>query len=65
MQVETREFEFSHGKKPRGRGHWAFFFDGQRNVDKAFWAQGTFAEASKAAKEEAKKRGAHSVAVGS
>ena len=24
----TNEYEFSHGKKPRGHGYWAFFFDG-------------------------------------
>ena len=24
MRVETNEYEFSHGRKPRGMGCWAF-----------------------------------------
>ena len=28
MEVSTTQYEFSHGKKPRGFGTWGFFFDG-------------------------------------
>lgn len=28
MRVETMYYEFSHGKKPRGFGMWAFKIDG-------------------------------------
>lgn len=24
LELQTREYEFSHGKQPRGIGHWAF-----------------------------------------
>lgn len=27
IEVNTREYECSHGKTPRGRGYWAFKFD--------------------------------------
>jgi hypothetical protein len=26
VEVETGHFEFANGRKPRGRGHWAFEF---------------------------------------
>jgi hypothetical protein len=50
----TTEFEFSHGKKPRGLGYWYF-----KPADNAwpgdsmptggfFWHFGTYAEAKKA-----------------
>jgi hypothetical protein len=35
IHVSTRQYEFSHGKLPRGRGYWAFFFDGETE---AFWS---------------------------
>jgi hypothetical protein len=64
VYVDTREFEVAHGRKPRGRGGWAFFFEyGQ--TGEAFWANGTYAEARRAAVAEAKRRGATDVFVGS
>lgn len=68
VTFNTREYEFSHGKKPRGRGSWAFFFDDKtNNVADAFWTPGstTYAEAKKMAKAEAVRRGARDVTVGS
>jgi len=69
MQVSTTEFEFSHGRKPRGRGHWAFYF-GFRGivggtVEPAF-APGemTFTQAKRWAISEAKKSGWTRVVVG-
>lgn len=38
----TREYEASHGKKPRGRGVWWFDIDGNE-----FQAYGTLTEAKK------------------
>lgn len=35
MRFETSKYEFSHGKKPRGNGYWAFLFqmaDGSEQV---------------------------------
>jgi hypothetical protein len=31
ITVSTREYEFSHGRKPRGYGHWAFWM-GRRST---------------------------------
>ena len=67
-RVNTTDFEFSHGRKPRGRGSWAFFFERDRrnhDVQDAFWHHGSFTEAKKAAVEEARRRGARDVFVGS
>ena len=52
IEVSTREYQMSHGKAPRGRGYWAFFFDGEQDIDKAFWATPNmlFSEALKQAK---------------
>lgn len=46
IQVSTSEYEFSHGKKPRGYGQWAFFFD---NDKEPFWATGKYGDAKKMA----------------
>jgi hypothetical protein len=27
IEINTREYQFSHGKRPRGQGYWAFRFD--------------------------------------
>ena len=28
IEINTSEFQFAHGRKPRGRGHWAFYMPG-------------------------------------
>ncbi len=62
--VITRRYERSHGKKPRGGSHWAFYFD-DIGGDPIF-APGrmNYADAVKWAKEEAKKAGKTMVYVG-
>lgn len=71
VTVSTVEFEFAHGKKPRGTGHWAFFFGfGRRtpggSVDPWFApGQQTFAAAKRAAQVEAASRGFTHAEVGS
>jgi hypothetical protein len=67
IEFNTREYEFSHGKAPRGRGSWAFFFSRSMNVADAFWTPGntTYGEAKKLARAEALRRGATPVIVGS
>jgi len=32
FEFSTREFELSHGRSPKGRGSWAFEYDGQEPV---------------------------------
>lgn len=64
-EFSTSQFEFAHGKKPRGNGTWAFFFDSRTDVETVFWHTGSFAEAKAAAMAEAARVGARRVSVGS
>ena len=66
VTVSTHQYEFSHGRKPRGIGHWAFAFDGQNNLEQLFWVHpdmtiggsgGTYGQAKRLASAEARKRG--------
>ena len=52
MKIEftDREYWHSHMKAPKGRGHWAFEFNGQ-----ILWVAGTLSEAKRACKEEIRK----------
>lgn len=63
IQIDTTEYEFAHGRKPRGTGTWAFFFD----ADKIPWwmPDATYAEAKKAAIKEGRRIGAFRIKVGS
>jgi hypothetical protein len=36
IEVNTRDYQFAHGKSPRGRGYWAFRFD---NDPEAYWSK--------------------------
>jgi len=48
FEFDTTEYEWSHGRKPRGRGSWAFFAQGAdtSNAEAAVWAPvGTWSEA--------------------
>jgi hypothetical protein len=54
METNTRQYEFSHGKKPRGKGYWAFEVTGtdDKHVyieSDPLWAYGTLAAAKKQA----------------
>lgn len=66
VEFNTREYEFSHGHAPRGRGSWAFFFDRSMPIQDVFWTPGStpYAEAKKMARAEAKRRGVDEVFVG-
>lgn len=44
MKCSTRQYEISHGKKPRGYGAWAF-----GNLDEIMFVTGKYAEAKKQA----------------
>jgi hypothetical protein len=65
MRVEfsTTEYEFSHGRKPRGEGCWVFFAKGNR----AKWlstSNQTYGEAKKRARAWAVEQGVSVVVVG-
>ncbi len=55
--VHTEQFEWSHGKKPRGTGGWAFQFD---KDSEPYFPKGslTYAEAKRQAMAEGRRRGA-------
>jgi len=55
VQINTSEYEFSHGHKPRGKGTWAF--DIQGNGGNLFWVNNAnYGEAKKLAIAKAKER---------
>jgi len=60
VYVSTTEYQFSHGKQPRGTGNWAFFFTDAY----VFWFNGPYGAAKRAAVTEAKRRGVSSIKVG-
>lgn len=49
LTLDTKEYEFCHGKKPRGHGYWGFSFPyGPRHLQgKVVWFTGTLAECKK------------------
>ena len=51
-KISTTQYEFSHGRKPRGRGHWAFSVNGA-----VLWKEGLLSEAKKAVQAEFPKAG--------
>ena len=62
IEFSTTEFEFAHGKKPRGQGQWAFFFDEEREP---MWFNGSFSQARQFAMAWAVTKGHVRVRVGS
>jgi hypothetical protein len=67
MKIEVNDllYQFSHGRAPRGRGSWAFFFGREQDIGSAYWFSGSYAEAKKAAIAEARRRNVNEVFVGS
>ena len=47
IEFSTRNYEWTYGKSPRGRGGWWFFFEGTYE----FSYVGTYAEAKKACRD--------------
>ncbi len=64
VRVETNRYERSHGKKPRGYGRWAFYFD-DKGGEPIFTPKAmSYSDAVKWAKGEAKKAGKEYIYVG-
>jgi hypothetical protein len=62
IEVDTSEFEFAHGKKPRGRGGWAFGFTRRATLEDLYWTHNaTYSEATKLAKAKARELGVHTI----
>jgi|WetSurMetagenome_2_1015567.scaffolds.fasta_scaffold1208460_2 hypothetical protein len=73
FNITTTQYEFSHGKRPKGRGYWAFGFMNSpfhprsllKDVGEPWFAPGDilYSEALRMAKEEAKRRKTHEIIV--
>ncbi|MBR3385223.1 MAG: hypothetical protein IKG69_08520 [Atopobiaceae bacterium] len=58
ITVETSGYEFTHGRKPRGFGTWAFGPERTTDIDKVFWSSpGTYAQAANEARRWAAEQG--------
>lgn len=60
IRVNTSQYEFSHGKQPRGYGHWAF----EIGAETLFFS-GNYGDAKRQAVQAAKDRNVADVRVGS
>ena len=63
IHFDTTEYEFSHDKRPRGIGSWAFAYRRDADLSEIFWVNGQYAEAKRIARALAKKAGEHRVFV--
>jgi hypothetical protein len=56
VTIDYSAYIFAHGHAPRGTGGWAFHMGSRSDLSNIYWApRGTFAEAKKAAVQEAKR----------
>lgn len=66
VTVSTTEFEFTHGRKPRGTGFWFFFTNARLGLGAAhFSGSGSFADVKSRAQVWAAGRGFTRLSVGS
>lgn len=65
MRIETTTYEFSHGKKPRGMGQWAFDLHVNNGLIETVHAPGyrSLTSAKKWLKDSVGLRGVHQVQV--
>ena len=66
IEVSTSDYQFAHGKKPKGTGHWAFFMGRDTgDISKAHWFDGKYGEAKRQAQAKARELGIGIITVGS
>ncbi len=72
IRVRTTDYEFSHGKRPSGRGYWAFQIGDDPEpwwptTTEAMLARGdtsiSYSEAKQLALKEAQRQGAWSISI--
>jgi len=65
VTVDTTQYEFAQGRKPRGAGYWAFALgDGTGRWRKElFWVSAPYGEAKRQAVREARRQGCSDVVV--
>jgi len=52
IRFSVNGYRFAHGKLPRGKGHWAFEFEGE-----TYWFNGTYTEGKKFMAQKVKDKG--------
>ena len=66
IEVSISDYQFAHGKKPRGTGHWAFLMGRDTSdISKAHWFDGKYGEAKRQAQAKARELGIGIITVGS
>lgn len=65
FEIDTREYQFSHGKAPRGQGSWGFEIKRFGKVVAECWPQGehSYSEAVKVARKAATEAKATTIKV--
>lgn len=63
VEFNTTEFQFSHGRTPRGVGAWAFSFVRHPEMDEMVWVNGSFSEAKRVMRARAVAEGRRVVFV--
>jgi len=53
IEINTNEYQFAHGKKPSGYGHWAFI---PEDFGEKFWCEGKYSDAKREAIKYARAR---------
>ena len=53
IEVDAGPYVRAHGKRPRGRGGWAFAANGRDGIDELIWANGLYRDAVREAKAKA------------
>ena len=56
MFVSTHAYQIEHGKKPSGKGYWAFYIGGYSPTKKVFIFYGFYRHAQEAAIKQATKK---------
>jgi len=53
IEIDAGPYVRAHGKRPRGRGGWAFAANGRDGIDELIWANGLYRDAVREAKSKA------------
>jgi hypothetical protein len=54
IEIETTDYEFSHGRKPSGFGSWGFAYRRDADFGEIFWVYGSYLLAKQIARQRAR-----------
>lgn len=63
IEFNTTDYQFSHGRSPRGLGGWAFSYERNPEMAAIFWVNGSYGEAKRVARDKARADGRSEVFV--